>query len=277
MGKLRLAVVQPRTIRPEESANVERAAVYARQAGDAGAQIVAFPECYPGPYSGPTDYDARDALMAVAREFRMHVAYGFMEAVPGTGAYHNVYQLLGPDGSVAARYAKMIPSPVDGELSGKKSMPGESFALAQVAWGKVGLLICWEAWFPELCRTLAMQGADLVLFPTGGMLYHLAPVWSTLIQARATENLIYTASCVNLFGVEDGFAFVCGPEGELASSSKEGVLVADLDLDRLRYLRQEDESLAFPKLYKTIPGLWRHNRTDLYQPAPQVSEPYERK
>ncbi len=277
MGKVRLAVVQPRTIRPEESANVERAVAYARQAGEAGAQIVAFPECYPGPYSGPTDYAAGDALKAVAREFGMHVAYGFMEPVPGTQVYHNVYQLLGPDGSVAATYAKMIPSPVDDQLSGKETVPGNCFALAETPWGRVGLLICWEAWFPELCRTLAMQGADLVLFPTGGMLYHLAAVWGTLIQARATENLIYTASCVNLFGVEDGFAFICGPEGELAASSKEGVLVADLDLDRLCYLRQEEESLAFPKLYKTIPGLWRYNRPDLYQPAPQASDSYERK
>jgi predicted amidohydrolase len=277
MGKVRLAVVQPRTIRPQESANVERAAGYARQAAEAGAQIVAFPECYPGPYSGPTDYAADDALRAVACEFGIHVAYGFMEAVPGTQVYHNVYQLLGPDGSVAARYAKMIPSPVDDELSGKETVPGEGFALARVSWGKVGLLVCWEAWFPELCRTLAMHGADLVLFPTGGMLYHLAPVWGTLIQARATENLIYTASCVNLFGVEDGFATICGPEGELASSREEGVLLADLDLDRLRYLREEEESLAFPKLYKTIPGLWRYNRADLYQPAPQATDAYERK
>ena len=199
-----------------------------------------------------------------------------LAAVPGSGAYHNVYQLLGADGSVVARYAKTIPSPVDGQLSGKESVPGETLALARLPWGNVGLLICWEAWFPELCRTLAMKGADLVLFPTGGMLYHLANVWGTLIQARATENLIYTASCVNLFGVEDGFAHICGPEGSLASSVEEGVLIADLDLDRLRYLREEDESLAFPKLYKTIPGLWRYNRPDLYQPASQASEPFER-
>jgi predicted amidohydrolase len=100
------------------------------------------------------------------------------------------------------------------------------------------------------------------------MLYHLAKVWGNLIQARATENLIYTASCVNLFGVEDGFAHICAPEGELASSQEEGVLVADLDLERLQFLRDEDETLAFPKFYTTIPGLWRHNRPELYQPEP---------
>lgn len=277
MGKVRLAVVQPRTIRPDEGANVARAAGYARQAAGAGAQLIAFPECYPGPYSGPTDYAADQALCAIACEFGIHVAYGFMEAVPGGHGYHNVYQVLGPDGTVAARYAKRIPSPVDSQLSGKETVPGDAFALAEMSWGKLGLLICWEAWFPELSRTLAMQGADVVLFPTGGMLYHLAPVWGSLIQARATENLIYTASCVNLFGVEEGFAHICGPEGGLASSREEGVLLADLDLDRLHYLREEEESLAFPKHYKTIPGLWRYNRADLYQPAPQALTAYERK
>jgi predicted amidohydrolase len=271
---VRLAMVQPRTVRPGERANLERAVAYARQAADQGAQIVAFPECYPGPYSGPCDYSAAKALGAVAREYGICVAYGFMDPVQpaqgrgesslaptpslpprkrGTpGLYHNVYQVLGPD--------------VDPELSGKQALPGAGLVVAQTPWARVGLLICWEAWFPELCRTLAMRGADLVLFPTGGMLYHLTGVWGALIQARATENLVYTACCANLFGVEDGFAHICGPEGELGSSLTEGVLLADLDLARLAWLRGQDETLAFPKLYKTIPGLWRHNRPELYQP-----------
>ena len=262
---VRLAVVQPRAIRPDEKANVARAVAYVRQAAEQGARIVALPECYPGPYSGPADYDAGEALAAVAREYGIYIGYGCMEPAQGD-LYHNVYRLLAPDGSVAARYVKVIPSPVDVELSGKKSLAGNDLALAETPWGKVGFLICWEAWFPELCRTLAMRGADIVLFPTGGMLYHLAPVWSSVIQARATENLIYTASCVSLFGVEDGFAHICAPEGELACSLREGVVVADLDLARLTYLRETDESLSFPKFYKTIPGLWRYNRPELYRP-----------
>ncbi len=271
---VRLAVVQPCVARPDESANVERAVTYARQAADQGAQIVAFPECYPGPYSGPISFSATEPLSAVAREYGMYVGYGFMEPVePAHGntasadkVYHNVYQMVGPDSAVVAKYDKLIPSPVDPELSNKRAVAGDEFVLVETPWAKVGVLICWEAWFPELCRTLAMRGADVVLFPTGGMLYHLAPVWRTLIQARATENLIYTASCVNLFGVEDGFAHICAPEGEIASSLEEGVLVADLDLARLRYLRQEDETLSFPKFYKTIPGLWRYNRPEMYRP-----------
>jgi len=283
---IRLAVVQPCVARSDESANVEQAVAYVRQAADQGAQIVAFPECYPGPYSGPISFSATEPLSVVAREYGIYVGYGFMEPVgmgegecegvasettkvvttedPSNQVYHNVYQMVGPDGAVVARYAKLIPSPVDPELSNKRAVAGNEFVLVETLWAKVGVLICWEAWFPELCRTLAMRGADVVLFPTGGMLYHLASVWRNLIQARATENLIYTASCVNLFGVEDGFAHICAPEGEIASSLEEGMLVADLDLARLRYLREEDETLSFPKFYKTIPGLWRYNRPEMY-------------
>ena len=269
---LRLAVVQPRTAGREEKVNVGHAVAYARQAAGDGAQFIAFPECYPGPYSGPADFCAEEALGEVAREYGVYVAYGLMELagkVEGSSGpvYRNVYQVLGPDGSVAAKYRKLIPSPVDPELSGKVTVPGDEFAVVHTPWGKVGLLICWEAWFPELCRSLAMSGADLVVFPTGGMLYHLADVWGNLIQARATENLIYTASCANLFGIEDGFAHICAPEGELASSKSEGVLLADLDVSRLDYLRIEDETLAFPKFYKTIPGLWRYNRPEMYLPG----------
>jgi len=277
MATIRLGMIQPRAIRPDEKANLGRAAAYARQAAEQGAQIIAFPECYPGPYSGPADYDAAQVLGELAREYQVAIGYGFMEPIPAAegapaGApsqqeYHNIYQMLGPSGAVIAKYAKAIPSPVDPQLSNKAARAGDQLVLAETPWAKVGLLICWEAWFPELCRTLAMQGANLALFPTGGMLYHLAPVWANLIQARATENLIYTACCANLFGVEDGFAWICAPEGTLASSQQEGVLVADLDLDRLQFLRDEEESLAFPKFYKTIPGLWRHNRPDLYQPT----------
>jgi predicted amidohydrolase len=268
---VRLAIVQPRTIRPDESVNVERAVAYAREAADQGANVVAFPECYPGPYSSLLEFSAQEALAALCREYGIYLAYGFMEPVRRDAptepeSYHNIYQILAPDGAVAAKYAKLIPSPADPELSGKTSIPGGEFAFIETDWAKIGVLICWEAWFPELCRTLAMRGADLVLFPTGGMLYHLAPVWANLIQARATENLIYTASSVNLFGVEDGFAHICAPEGELAFSRDEGVIVADLDMERLRHLREEDESMAFPKLYTTIPGLMRYNRPELYQP-----------
>lgn len=268
---VRLAVVQPHVARPDEKANVKRAVAYARRAADQGAQMVAFPECYPGPYSGPISFSAAEALSTVAREHGIYVGHGFMEPVRGGTAftpevYHNVYQVIGSDGEVVAKYLKQIPSPVDRELSNKRTVAGDKYVLVETPWAKVGVLICWEAWFPELCRTLAMRGADIVLFPTGGMLYHLAPVWHNIVQARATENLIYTACCVNLFGVEDGFAYICGPEGELASSLEEGVLVADLDLARLRSLRQHDERLSFPKFYKTIPGLWRYNRPEMYLP-----------
>lgn len=264
--KLRLAVIQPRAIRPEERPNVARAVEYARQAAGQGAQLVAFPECYPGPYSGPADFSAREALAEVARQAGIYLGYGFMEpAADGSGAFYNTYEVIDPAGNSALKYHKLIPSSVDPELSGKQSKAGDELALFDTPWGKIGVLICWEAWFPELCRTLAMRGANLVLFPTGGMLYHLAAVWSQIIQARSTENLIYTASCVNLFGVEDGFAHICAPEGKLASSLEEGCVLADLDLERLDYLRQAEETLSMPKFYKTIPGLWRYNRPELYR------------
>jgi len=267
---LRLAVVQPRVIRPNEEANVERAVAYVSQAAQQGARIVALPECYPGPYGGPASFCPDEHLLAVAAAYEIYVGYGLMvraddRSTADGDVYYNVYRVAGPQGNVAAEYHKVIPSPVDSELANKQLAAGDTLVTFDTPWAKVGLLICWEAWFPELCRMLAMRGIDLVLFPTGGMLYHLSPVWHNIIQARATENLIYTAACVNLFGIEDGFAHICGPEGEIVSSREEGILVADLDLARLRYLRQEEETLRFPKFYKTIPGLWRHARPDLYR------------
>ena len=113
---------------------------------------------------------------------------------------------------------------------------------------------------------MALDGADVIFYPAGGMFYEISESWRILVRARSIENYVYSVMCQNIFGMEKGIAAIASPEGLLAERDTPGLVIADLDLDRLKFLRETKESLIMPKPYKTIPGLmnsWR--KPDLYK------------
>jgi predicted amidohydrolase len=143
--------------------------------------------------------------------------------------------------------------------------------------GRIGMLVCSEVYVPELSRLLALDGADLIVYPAGGAINELMDGWRTLVRARAIENLVYTVATQNLYEPDEvGVGTVAGPEGVLASDDGEAMLVADLDLDRLDYLRGEEERIVMPKPYRTIPGVLRWRRPELYQKLLEQSTERER-
>lgn len=264
-GAFRLAVVQPRSaIRSlagaiafrqdvPESVNLERAAGWVHRAADEGARLVAFPELFPGPSDDTGDPDPAavvDLMRDLARDTGTCVAFGGMRPAGG-GGHHNAYHLAdGPSGRLWTQ-DKLLPA------IGERAVPGAGWVVAEVGPLRVGVAICWEAWFPEIPRTRALAGADLLLFPTGAIVQEAHDVWLRVVGARAAENVCFTACSVNLLGVERGMAAVCGPEGDLGARDDEGLVVADLDLDRLDELRAADDELTTLKRYATLPGLLR--------------------
>lgn len=262
MSKVRIAVVQPRSYlrsaagrviddpsAPEEK-NLSLACDYIDEAATKGAQLVAFPELYPGPSPGSDalDYDAVVArLYEKAKQKEVYVLFGGAKN-EGEGFY-NLYHLADPHRDELFVYEKIVPA-----MNEEAMFRGKEPGLVKTDLMNIGLLICWEAWFPELARTLAMRGADIVFFPTGGLIYELHDVWRAILEARAAENTIYTASCVNIWGVEAGMSYVFSPEGEVASLTAEGINYAQVDLERLHRMRKEDEEFTVPKVYRTIPG-----------------------
>ena len=264
--QIKLAMVQPKAYSrfmgaspqvfgpdsPLETANLAKAEQYAERAAASGAQIVAFPELYPGPGYDPSDliFDEVCQRMAhKAQELDTHLFFGGVRRHGDTA--WNTYNLARPDGGEIASYSKMIPGVAE------PGQPGDSLGIFDLPFARVGVAICWEAWFPELSRALAFSGVDLILFPTGGLVYELRNSWRSLIAARAAENLVYAASCLNLFGVEAGLGYVFSPEGLLKEDLAEGIIFAELDLERLAYLRSQDEAMTTPKLYRAIPGTHR--------------------
>ena len=277
MNNFRIAVVQPLR---EKDEDVKKALEYFHEAVNQRAMMICFPEGYPGPWSGGggvhssisqksieyTSLEEYPAVKAFTREARDHNVYVTLGLTEREGNnYYNSYLLIGPHGKVIGKHRKTTPAAFERLGDGRIVSKGNELNVFKTEYANIGLLICWEALFPELSRILALKGAEIMVYPTGGKLYELMETWRTVIWARAIENLSYVAFCVNLFGKEKGMAMIAGPEEILAETDKEGVITADLDLDRLRWLRETEESMDIPKKYKCVPGLFRYRRPELYK------------
>ncbi|MCU1614574.1 MAG: Nitrilase/cyanide hydratase and apolipoprotein N-acyltransferase [Frankiales bacterium] len=266
----RLAAVQPRAFSDqEEERNLEAALRWLQRASEAGADLVVFPEGYPGPTNPANEYDSLGPLRATARELGLHVVAGGL-APADDGKHYVTSFLIDDDGEIAGAYRRTTPlGPYiyrdipawnfDYEAS------AEAPRVFSTRLGRIGILTCSEVYVPELSRTLALQGADLIVYPAGGAINELLPTWRTMIWARAIENLTYTAAVQNLYASdEEGVATIASPEAVVASSLDEALLISEVDTDRLAFLRERDEHIEFPKPYRTIPGVIRWRRPELY-------------
>jgi predicted amidohydrolase len=269
---MRLALIQPRSQSgAAEQKNLEDALGWLTRAAEAGADLVVFPECYPGPANPVSDYDSIGPIAARAAELGVHVIAGRIQrAETEEERYYVTLHLIDDTGKTLGVYRRTTPN---GPYI-YRDIPAWDFdyesgaeepAVYDTKLGRIGMLVCSEAYSPELSRVLALKGADLIVYPVGGSVNELLPSWRTILHARAIENLCYTGASQNLYDDgEQGVAQIAGPEGVLEQRADEGMVIADLDMDRLSFLRGEDEKVEFPKRYATVPGLFRWRRPELY-------------
>lgn len=281
----------------QEYRNVERAVEYAEEAAAAGARLIAFPEAYPGPATGPLDWGGRvgapadEQLADAAKRLGVYLAAGGLEACPEVpGAFHVSQKLYDPEGAVLCNYRRVQPDNPDLNayfFGGRRHVvPGDEIPVVPTRVGRIGLQICGEIWVPEIARVQMLRGADLLLAPVNGRatqtrLQGMWQTWQHIARARAAENLVYVIVAQKFLvgGPFGGMGLVAGPEAILARSTRPGVLLADLDLGRLRWLRSrlvDAELLAPPSGEEEAPssatrcGQGGDRRPDLYGP---LSEP----
>ncbi len=267
---IRMAAIQPRSESGElEYRNAEAAVRWVATAAESRADLVVFPEGYPGPTNPANRYDGIGMLQEAARHHGIHAIGGSIEAALAPGRHRVTLQLIDDRGEILETYRRTTPAgpyvyrDIDAWAFdyAEESVPPR---IVQTRLGAIGMLVCSELYVPELSRILALEGADIIVYPAGGAINELLPSWRTLLWARAIENLVYTSATQNLYGDEEGVGTIAAPEGVLAQSAGEGMLLADLDMERLNFLRTEDEHIVFPKPYATIPGLSRWRRPELY-------------
>jgi predicted amidohydrolase len=267
---VRMALIQPQSFwGPNEETNVHEALEWLNRSSKAGAQLVVFPEGYPGPTNPKNSYDALTSLSKRAAELDLHVIAANIEPA-GNGRHYVALHLIGPDGRTIGTYRRSMPrGPYVYHDIPMWQFDYKESSIKPVVFdtriGRIGMLVCSEVYSPELSRSLALQGADIIVYPAGGGQGDLIPTWQTVVAARAIENIVYTAASQNLYEPhERGLGIVASPEGVLATRADAGMLVADLDLNRLEFLRGEDEKIEVPRRYRTVPGLLRWRRPELF-------------
>jgi N-carbamoylputrescine amidase len=197
---------------------------------------------------------------ALAKELGVVIIVPFFEKRMA-GIYHNSAYIIDTDGSEAGLYRKMhIPD--DPHFYEKFYFtPGDiGFKAFPTKKGKIGTLICWDQWFPEAARLTALQGAEVLFYPTAigwhplekdeyGVNQHGA--WMNVMKGHAVANGVYVAAA-NRIGLEQyiegtagiqfwGSSFIAGPQGEIlaqASHDKEEIIMAEVDLDLQENVRQ---------------------------------------
>jgi predicted amidohydrolase len=276
---VRVAAVQPRSATgPDEEGNVLDALEWIAKAADAGAELVVFPEGYPGPTTPANTYDAFERLAGRAKECGVHVIAGSIEADDAAGGYYVVLKLIGDDGELIGTYRRLTPPGpyVYHDIPAWKFdyvAASDPLQVYETKIGRIGLQVCSEVYSPEQSRVLALQGADIIVYPAGGAIEELCPPWRAMIWARAIENLVYTVAVQNLYGGDtDAVGTIAAPEEILAQEPGEGLLIADLDLGRLDFLRTEEERIEVPRTCRTVPGLLNWRRPHVTRQLAELEE-----
>lgn len=192
----------------------------------------------------------------MAEEHSAHIAFGMPEREPGTRRLYNASVLVAPDGR-AVVYRKVYPANFGPFEEGLYFARGNELPLVDTKLGKIGLLICYDSFFPELAKAYALKGADLLAIISASPATS-KPFFDRILPARAIENALYVLYA-NLVGTELNIVFqggtqAIGPRGEDLGRAKdfvEDTVVAEIDLRDVKIAR------AFrPTLRDTRQEMW---------------------
>ncbi len=255
---------------PEPAENTEKAVAKVREAAARGAQIVCLQELFRSQYFCREEraelFDLAESIPGqttelmgrLAKELGVVIVASLFER-RAAGLYHNTAAVLNADGTLAGMYRKMhIP---DDPLYYEKFYftPGDlGYRNFDTPYGRIGVLVCWDQWYPEAARLTAMQGADVLFYPTA-IGWHPSEkaengaaqldAWRTAQRAHAIANGVYVAAA-NRIGFEGpaeeglefwGHSFVADPFGVVvaeAGAEQEEILVVECDRGRMEEVRR---------------------------------------
>ncbi|MDR2496014.1 MAG: carbon-nitrogen hydrolase [Tannerellaceae bacterium] len=254
------------------AANTGKLSNSIERCADMGARLIVMPELHNSIYfcqtEDPAMFDAAEAVPgpstaffgALARRHKLVIVTSLFEK-RAPGLYHNTAAVIDSDGSLAGIYRKMHIPDDPAYYEKFYFAPGDTgFRPIQTSIGRLGLLVCWDQWFPEAARLMAMRGADLLAYPTAigwestdGEAEQLRQLdaWKTIQRAHAIANGIPVVS-VNRCGFEPdpsgataginfwGHSFAAGPQGEILAelATDEAAIVVELPCARTESVRR---------------------------------------
>lgn len=272
MNTLRAGLIQQRCTANRQE-NIAASIRSIREAASRGAQLAVLQELHCTPYfcqtESPACFDlaepipgpATEVFGAVAKELGLVIVVSLFER-RAAGLYHNTAVVLEADGSIAGRYRKMHIPDDPGYYEKFYFTPGDlGFTPIDTSIGRLGILVCWDQWYPEAARLMAMAGAEILIYPTAighdpnddaAEQARQREAWVTIQRGHAIANGIPVLS-VNRVGFEAdpsgagpgaqfwGSSFAAGCQGELlavAATDCEQVLIVDLDRQHSERVRR---------------------------------------
>ena len=264
------AIQQP--CNEDRQTNLDYSIAKIHEAAAANADLVVLPELHLGPYfcqnEDYNDFDlaqtipgpTTEILSAVAKKLKIVIVSTLFEK-RAPGLYHNTAVVFDKDGSIAGKYRKMHIPDDPGFYEKYYFTPGDlGFTPIETSIGKLGVLICWDQWFPEAARLMTLAGAEILIYPTAiGWDPQDTPeerqrqvdAWITIQRAHAVANGIPVISC-NRVGFEQapesstginfwGNSFIAGPQGEIitqANALETKLLTGTFDSKGIEKVRQ---------------------------------------
>jgi len=272
MSNLTVALIQ-QSCSDNRTENISKTISMIRKAADRGAELAILQELHTSLYfcqseetanfdlAEPVPGPTTEKLGAVARELGIVIVTSIFE-FRAPGLYHNTTVVLERDGSIAGKYRKMHIPDDPGFYEKFYFTPGDlGFTPVKTSAGTLGVLVCWDQWYPEAARLMALAGAELLIYPTAIGWDPSDPeeekerqldAWMTIQRGHAVANGIPVVA-VNRVGFEPdssgtgkgivfwGSSFVAGCQGELlnlSSRTDEEIAVASIDLKRSEKIRR---------------------------------------
>ncbi len=269
---MKTGIIQHKITADRES-NRSRLAQAVKRVADKGAELVVLQELHDSLYFCQTENvdncdlavaipgEATDSYSAVARDNGVVLVTSLFER-RAPGLYHNTAVVFDKDGSIAGKYRKMHIPDDPAYYEKFYFTPGDlGFTPIQTSVGKLGVLVCWDQWYPEAARLMALAGAEVLIYPTAigwestdsdGEKARQREAWTTVQRGHAVANGLPVVT-VNRVGYEAdpsgstggitfwGSSFVAGPQGEIlfrASDSEEAEEVVDIDMTRCDSVRR---------------------------------------
>lgn len=269
---MKIGLIQQRNT-ADAADNRQRLADKARQLARQGAKLIVLQELHNSLYfcqvecvdnfdlAEPIPGPSTEFFGQLARELGVVIVTSLFER-RAPGLYHNTAVVMEKDGSIAGKYRKMHIPDDPAYYEKFYFTPGDlGFQPIQTSVGRLGVLVCWDQWYPEAARLMALQGADLLVYPTAiGYESSDTPeeqqrqrmAWQTVQRGHAVANGLPVVT-VNRVGHEPdpsqqtqgiqfwGTSFVCGPQGELlyeAPTNEETTAVVEIDMQRSEQVRR---------------------------------------
>ena len=280
VGNINVGLVQMSCTASKEQ-NLEKATTKIREAASKGAQIICLQELFTSLYfCDEENYDnfslaesvpgpSSDHLSAIAKELNVVIIASLFEKRT-QGIYHNTTAVLDADGSYLGKYRKMHIPDDPGFYEKFYFTPGDlGYNVFKTKFATIGVLICWDQWYPEAARITSLMGAEILFYPTAigwaetqdeGTNTEQYNAWQTIQRSHAIANGVHVVS-VNRVGSEAGVnfwggSFIANPMGTIvyqASHHDEEIIVKEIDVSKTDSYR-----VHWPFL--------RDRRIDSYQP-----------